>query len=108
MARAHAKTNPTSKSAQKTVSPPPPAVTAPNTTPAPVVQAQAQAQTPKESKTESKPTIKESKPAEAARATPSHEQIARRAYELYLARGGEHGRHDDDWSQAERDLALGC
>jgi hypothetical protein len=37
----------------------------------------------------------------------NHEQIARRAYEIYLARGGEHGRHQDDWTQAERELRLG-
>jgi hypothetical protein len=33
--------------------------------------------------------------------------IARRAYELYQARGGEHGRADQDWYQAERELKLG-
>lgn len=36
-----------------------------------------------------------------------HEQIARRAYELFLARGGEHGHADEDWRQAERDIGLG-
>lgn len=30
--------------------------------------------------------------------------IARRAYDLYLARGGEHGHHVEDWLQAEREL----
>jgi Protein of unknown function (DUF2934) len=30
--------------------------------------------------------------------------IARRAYELYLARGCEHGHGLDDWLQAEREL----
>ncbi|WNG31928.1 DUF2934 domain-containing protein [Cystobacter fuscus] len=39
---------------------------------------------------------------------PSVEQISRRAYELFLARGGEHGHHDEDWIQAERELQLGC
>jgi hypothetical protein len=38
---------------------------------------------------------------------PTQEQIARRAYELFLARGGTHGRHEDDWFQAERELKLG-
>jgi hypothetical protein len=38
---------------------------------------------------------------------PTHEQIARRAYELFLARGGNHGHHQDDWFQAERELKLG-
>ncbi|HYO51738.1 DUF2934 domain-containing protein [Archangium sp.] len=38
---------------------------------------------------------------------PTQEQIAKRAYELFLARGGTHGRHEDDWLQAERELKLG-
>ena len=41
------------------------------------------------------------------RTSPTHEQIARRAYELFLARGGHHGHHQDDWLQAERELKLG-
>jgi hypothetical protein len=36
-----------------------------------------------------------------------HEQIARRAYEIFLARGGQHGHHEQDWQQAERELRLG-
>lgn len=32
------------------------------------------------------------------------EWIARRAYEVYLARGGEHGHDLEDWLQAEREL----
>lgn len=35
---------------------------------------------------------------------PSEETIRFRAYELFLARGGEHGRHLDDWLAAEREL----
>jgi hypothetical protein len=35
---------------------------------------------------------------------PTREQIEARAYEIYLQRGGEDGRHDDDWLQAEQDL----
>ena len=34
------------------------------------------------------------------------ERVASRAYELYLARGGEHGRDQDDWLQAERELSA--
>jgi hypothetical protein len=30
--------------------------------------------------------------------------IARRAFEVYLARGGQHGRDIEDWLQAEREL----
>ena len=32
------------------------------------------------------------------------EEIERRAYELYLARGEVHGFDQDDWLQAEREL----
>lgn len=35
---------------------------------------------------------------------PSAEEIAAEAYAIYQARGGEHGRHDDDWYEAERRL----
>ena len=31
-------------------------------------------------------------------------RIARRAYELYLERGGMSGREIDDWIQAEREI----
>jgi len=40
-------------------------------------------------------------------ATRSTDQVARRAYELFLARGGEHGHDVEDWLQAERELGLG-
>jgi peptide methionine sulfoxide reductase MsrB len=32
------------------------------------------------------------------------QQIERRAYEIYLSRGGEHGSHDDDWTIAEKEI----
>jgi hypothetical protein len=35
---------------------------------------------------------------------PTHEEISRRAYDIFLSRGGEHGRADEDWLQAEREL----
>jgi Protein of unknown function (DUF2934) len=34
------------------------------------------------------------------------EWIARRAYDLFLARGGKNGRDLDDWLQAERELTA--
>jgi len=34
----------------------------------------------------------------------SSEQVARRAYELFLARGAGHGRDLDDWLEAERQV----
>jgi hypothetical protein len=38
------------------------------------------------------------------RGPPTPEQIAARAYEIFLERGGEHGRHDEDWLRAEQEL----
>lgn len=35
---------------------------------------------------------------------PTHEDIARAAYALYEARGGEQGRADEDWFTAEQQL----
>jgi hypothetical protein len=40
-------------------------------------------------------------------ATSSREEVARRAYELFLSRGAGHGRDLDDWLEAERQLAVG-
>jgi hypothetical protein len=37
--------------------------------------------------------------------TPTYEQIARRAYELYLARGERPGDERDDWLTAEKELS---
>ena len=34
----------------------------------------------------------------------NHGDIARRAYEIYLARGGTHGQDIDDWVRAEQEL----
>ena len=36
--------------------------------------------------------------------TPSNEEIARLAYELYLERGGRNGSQLEDWYEAERRL----
>ena len=35
---------------------------------------------------------------------PTESDIARRAYELFLQRGGKHGRDTEDWLLAEREL----
>ncbi len=43
-------------------------------------------------------------PASNGNGFPAREQIERRAYEIYLARGGEPGRELEDWLQAEREL----
>ena len=39
-------------------------------------------------------------------AAPDSDAIAARAYQLFLQRGGEHGRELDDWLAAERELVL--
>ena len=38
------------------------------------------------------------------RATGTNADIACRAYDIYLARGREHGHDVEDWVQAEREL----
>jgi len=35
----------------------------------------------------------------------SGEEIARRAHELYIERGGEHGKDVEDWVRAEKELS---
>ena len=39
------------------------------------------------------------------RSEPSTEAIARRAHELYLQRGGVHGKDVEDWVRAEKELS---
>jgi CheY-like chemotaxis protein len=41
---------------------------------------------------------------ESLASEPTHDDIARRAYQLYAERGGEHGLDWNDWFQAEREL----
>jgi hypothetical protein len=36
--------------------------------------------------------------------TPTHSDVARRAYELFQARGGEPGHELENWLEAEREL----
>jgi Protein of unknown function (DUF2934) len=40
----------------------------------------------------------------SANHAPSHEEIRRRAYEIYLERDGHPGDELDDWLRAEREL----
>jgi DUF2934 family protein len=44
------------------------------------------------------------KTGKAVAAPPSSEEIAKRAYELYLQRGSESGYELEDWLQAEAEL----
>ena len=43
----------------------------------------------------------------SSRTNRDRERVARRAYELYQARGGGEGRADEDWYAAERELNGG-
>jgi hypothetical protein len=45
--------------------------------------------------------------ATSSASTPTHEQISKRAYELYLERGSVEGHHDEDWLLAEAELSSG-
>ena len=42
-----------------------------------------------------------------AKHEPTHDEIAVRAYELYLDRGGLQGHHEEDWLRAESELRAG-
>jgi Protein of unknown function (DUF2934) len=41
---------------------------------------------------------------ETADREPTDDEVARRAYEIYVSRGQEPGRHVEDWLQARREL----
>ena len=45
--------------------------------------------------------------AEAVADQVGSSEVARRAYELYESRGGEHGHDWDDWLQAEHEVRQG-
>ena len=47
-------------------------------------------------------TVLASKPS--SKSMPTHEEIALRSYELYLARGSIDGHAEDDWARAEAEL----
>lgn len=44
------------------------------------------------------------KKPQASKSSPTHEEIATRAYEIYLERGGAPGHEVEDWTRAEREL----
>ena len=45
-------------------------------------------------------------PVSETRPLVTHEMIAARAYQLYVARGGQHGHAAEDWARAERELTA--
>jgi len=70
-----------------------------------VTSVQRKAQPPGQGKT---PSQTQTQPqTEDANRLPSREQVEKRAYQIFQARGGEHGRHLEDWEQAEQELKLG-
>ncbi|MBI2220221.1 MAG: DUF2934 domain-containing protein [Acidobacteria bacterium] len=59
------------------------------------------------SPTEAAGTIEPQDPAGNRGADNREDEIARRAYERYEARGGAHGHDQDDWYEAEREVRGG-
>ena len=57
-----------------------------------------------DTKQEEAPAAAPQTSGDSTAAAPDRERIAARAYELYLQRGGEPGRAEDDWFTAEREL----
>ena len=52
----------------------------------------------------SSPTVRKSRTA-ASNSNPTTEEIALRAYQIYLERGGAPGNALEDWTRAERELS---
>lgn len=67
----------------------------------PAAGAPAQAKAARTAKPRVEPRVEPTPPPEPPRAEPGHEEIRRRAYELWLAHGGAAG---DNWLEAERQL----
>ena len=68
-----------------------------STTSAPMVARATQA---------AKPTGDAAIASPVARTQPTRAEIARRSFEIFLERGGEHGHDVEHWVQAERELGL--
>ena len=52
-------------------------------------------------------TTTPSEPMPATASTVSLDDVARRAYDRFVSRSGEHGHDVDDWLSAERELLVG-
>lgn len=50
------------------------------------------------------PTVTMTATVQPMKTAPSREEIAQRAYEIYVARGQAGGRELEDWVQAEQEL----
>jgi hypothetical protein len=62
-------------------------------------------QTKSINKTRTAPAAAQNTAVEKNKPTPTRDEIARRAYEIYVARGEIGGRETEDWYQAERELS---
>lgn len=51
-----------------------------------------------------KSSLPAAKKTRTEKTAPTHEEIALRAYEIYLERGGAPGDARQDWARAEREL----
>ncbi len=51
------------------------------------------------------PEATEPDSAQVTRPYPTHEDVQRRAYEIYLSQGRTDGRDLDNWLQSERELS---
>ena len=71
-----------------------------NTVPASLISGKALAGRPT---TGAAPTIST---ASGGTKTPAHDQIAKRAYEIWIAKGRPAGRDLENWQQAERELGV--
>jgi hypothetical protein len=112
MARAQAKSHSSNKSSAHKEAPPPAAPSLATVAPArqtisPKTEAPVKAEANIAKEAKETPAEQAAPTSVPTRGGPTQEQISRRAYELFLARGGEHGHQDEDWVRAERELRLG-
>jgi len=55
-------------------------------------------------KSAAEPAAPKSRKSPVAKSVPTHDEIALRAYQIYLQRNGAPGNPFDDWKQAEQEL----
>ena len=60
--------------------------------------------TTKKTKQIARPSMTGRRGGQRAPKSPAESDIAMRAYQLFVARGGEHGRDLDDWLLAKQEL----
>jgi hypothetical protein len=57
-------------------------------------------------KSASETAARKSRKSPAAKSAPTHDEIALRAYHIYLQRNGAPGNPLDDWKRAEQELVA--